>query len=1124
MSEPQNIIRNEMLSLLDKAPIGILIFNAEWQVEYANENFHQFGTLYNFKTSGILGKNLLNDEIFAGTSFNEELNNLKEGFAFEKEIKNFSSSNGKINLIVKASPLENKGIFNGGIIILEDLKIIEKDTENQLYYDYVRKMLNNMNDFLFITDSEGIVQYSLGRKIDTLNLPAEKTPSFEITQIFSPGARKDFVEHLNIVKLKRRPEILNLELSVNSVKNIYECKIEPTLNKRGQIQFIFFSFSDITEIIEKKKKLEEEVAELKQYQVITEVVTDAVFAVDLDGKITFWNKAAEILFNYSKSEIFGKSFTKVPGFFGSDYFTRIKDEIEKNGNWESDFVFINRLNKKSIILAKFSLIGDNNDTIVILCSDITKRAKVEKQLRTSEEKYRSIVTHAAELICTIDPEGVITYANKMFITTLEFSEEEILFKNIKDLISPEYLEQNGFELKNFSEEENTGSEFPVISKSGRKIYLSAKFSPIYYGRTLRYFYGFFTDITRKKDAQKELLIFQSIFDASIDGMAVESGGKILLANNSLAEEFGYNSPDEMFDKNLDELINQDDLNKIKEFIKSEEFNNKEKQHYEILGKRKNGTNFFAEVSIASFKTEAVNHMVLIIRDITERKRSQQAIRESEEKYRSITENIDDFLFTFEQNYSTLRPTFFTASVEKVTGYSQLEFLGDPKLILKIIHPDDFNSIKKHIKVFLRSRIQLTEEIEFRILNKQGNVAWIRAKLNFKRNSKGEIQKMYGLVTDISLRKKAENELRKSTQKLVKLNETKDRFISIISHDLRTPFSSILGFTDLLLSDDSLDEKERNQYVRFIQESSKSMLSLVNSLLDWTRLQTGRISFEPEKIKAENIIQNSFNAMSGVAFQKNIDLINYVSENEVIYVDKSLLLQVFNNLISNAIKFTNIGGKIEIFAEPSSQLRFLQFCIKDSGIGIKEENLGKLFNVDTKFTSEGTAGEKGSGLGLSLVKEIIEKHSGKIWVKSEYGKGTYFYFTLPVASPNILLVDDNKTDRLLYSKIIKNITPDYNVEIASDGKEAFDIITTSPPALVITDHIMPNMNGYEMIQELQKTEMKGMPPIIVLSHDVDRNAIFDYNNLGIKYVFQKPVDLNSFKQAVVKSLRLGITAN
>jgi CheY-like chemotaxis protein len=242
----------------------------------------------------------------------------------------------------------------------------------------------------------------------------------------------------------------------------------------------------------------------------------------------------------------------------------------------------------------------------------------------------------------------------------------------------------------------------------------------------------------------------------------------------------------------------------------------------------------------------------------------------------------------------------------------------------------------------------------------------------------------------------------------------------------------------------------------------------------------------------------------------------------LFVDKNLIIQVFNNLISNAIKFTHNNGSVTISASPSENKRFIKFSVRDTGIGIQPEDLPKLFKVDSKFSTEGTAGEKGSGLGLSLVKEIIEKHGGQIWVESKPGEGSDFQFTLPVASANILIVDDSTTDRLLYSKILKNITPEYEVEVASNGKEALDKILSSPPALVITDHGMPVMNGYEFVKELKKSDIKDKPPIIVLSRDIDRSIATDYHELGVEFVFQKPVNLSSFKQAVEKALLKGLS--
>ncbi len=391
---------------------------------------------------------------------------------------------------------------------------------------------------------------------------------------------------------------------------------------------------------------------------------------------------------------------------------------------------------------------------------------------------------------------------------------------------------------------------------------------------------------------------------------------------------------ELVGRDLIDLVSNDDVLKVVEYFRLLEQKKNAPDRFEFLAKKHDNSFIYTEISVSSFESDNKVFVEMVTRDVTERKRAQKVIRESEEKYRNVTENIDDFLYTFERVDNLMRPLFYTSAVEKVTGYSQADFLGDSKLFLKIIHPDDFPMLKKRLSAIIRSKFQLSSEMEVRIINKQGGAVWIRNKVKIIRDEAGKIQKIYGLVSDITLKKRAEEELKKSTENLLKLNETKDRFISIISHDLRTPFSSILGFTELLSNDETLSKEERTQYINFIKESSNSMLSLVNSLLDWTRLQTGRIKFEPQKIQAKSIIEKSINTLSGMSFQKGINVHSTVGNDYFVFADKHLIEQVFNNLLSNAIKFTSKDDKVTVFVKPSGTVRFLEFSIKDTGRGIK----------------------------------------------------------------------------------------------------------------------------------------------------------------------------------------------
>ncbi len=238
-----------------------------------------------------------------------------------------------------------------------------------------------------------------------------------------------------------------------------------------------------------------------------------------------------------------------------------------------------------------------------------------------------------------------------------------------------------------------------------------------------------------------------------------------------------------------------------------------------------------------------------------------------------------------------------------------------------------------------------------------------------------------------------NQTLKESKRIVdETNATKDKFFSIIAHDLRSPFNSILGLTGILKDKiDDLDNKEMKKITGALYDSSRKSYELLNNLLEWSSTQSGRISFSPENIQFDNILQDVLGLLSNNAEQKNINIIN-ASGSLTVFADRNMLHTVLRNLISNAIKYSYPGGNIRIGSEKKENEVILS--VSDSGIGIPESQKKRLFHITDGYTINGTSGEKGSGLGLIICKEFVEKHGGRIWVESESGKGTTFYFTLP----------------------------------------------------------------------------------------------------------------------------------
>lgn len=231
------------------------------------------------------------------------------------------------------------------------------------------------------------------------------------------------------------------------------------------------------------------------------------------------------------------------------------------------------------------------------------------------------------------------------------------------------------------------------------------------------------------------------------------------------------------------------------------------------------------------------------------------------------------------------------------------------------------------------------------------------------------------------------------RELILANETKDKLFSIIAHDLRGPIGSLVNMFELLEDETLFTEKEKKEAEIAMKKSTKSTYALLENLLRWSRLQNGTIEFDPQEINCFDIVEQCFTLLKNLSKNKKISLINNIKNDLYAYADKEMITTVIRNLISNAIKFTNENGTIEVNADKKDYFIFIS--VKDNGVGISNKNIDKLFTISEKISSTGTSGEQGTGLGLVLCKEFVEKNNGKIWVESEIDKGSNFIFTIPV---------------------------------------------------------------------------------------------------------------------------------
>jgi len=294
----------------------------------------------------------------------------------------------------------------------------------------------------------------------------------------------------------------------------------------------------------------------------------------------------------------------------------------------------------------------------------------------------------------------------------------------------------------------------------------------------------------------------------------------------------------------------------------------------------------------------------------------------------------DEYFWYEDSKNKKAEIFYTDNVKEVTGYTKEELLAMPGKGKDIIYGEDLQNLNQLVNEFKNGPNNNCLEIEFRITKKDKKNVWVKETIFVNRNDKGKVIETFGKVQNISSYKEKENTLLQNVDELRKINVSKDNFIAMLSHDLRAPFTSILGFSEILLNETNLSDNEKAEYLSYINDSSHNQLQLINDLLDWSRLQTGKLKIEQQRVHAQSMVFNCVSSLTGNAIRKNIDIKVNISDNLHISVDERLITQVITNLLGNAIKFSHEETTVEISANIYDE-KLSEFIVNDQGVGISE---------------------------------------------------------------------------------------------------------------------------------------------------------------------------------------------
>ena len=500
----------------------------------------------------------------------------------------------------------------------------------------------------------------------------------------------------------------------------------------------------------------------------------------------------------------------------------------------------------------------------------------------------------------------------------------------------------------------------------------------------------------RKRAEDELResenIFRRVFNESADPILLLDETGFTNCNAATVSILGYSTKKELLNKRPWELSPEKQPDGLLSSIKAEMMINeaieKGYNRFEWIHKKKDGSDLPVEVMLTSIQLKGKPILYTVWRDITERMQAEEKLRNERLLLRTVIDNIPATIYCKDvDGHKTLANR---AELKMIGAKSEDEVLGKtdfdlyPKEIADEFFADDQTVIKNLEPVINREEL---------FIDGKGEQRWLLTSKIPMLDDYGGVIGLVGIGRDITERVKITKEIQDRNEQLTKLNAEKDKFFSIIAHDLKSPFTGLLGLTELMVDcSDSFTKEEFIEYSNSINQASQKLYKLLENLLEWAQVQRGTITFTPMNLDLAKIVSHSIDTIYQRAIQKQVTIINEITTSQQVFTDEKMTETVLRNLLSNAVKFTKSGGKIFVKAETIDD-NTIRVSVEDTGVGIPQKDIERLFKIEEKVSSQGTEGESSTGLGLLLCKEFVEMHGGKIWVESENGKGSKFSFTI-----------------------------------------------------------------------------------------------------------------------------------
>jgi PAS domain S-box-containing protein len=1043
----------------------------------------------------------------------------------------------------------------------------------------LRTLMDNLPDYIYFKDRDTrfIRTNKAHAKVFGLNDPAQAIGKTDFDFFTNEHAQPAFADEQEIIRTgqpmldKEEKETWpdGRETWVSTTKM-------PLRDAAGNIIGTFGISRDITE----RKRAEEALQERTTYlSALIENSPLAIVAHDPQGRIQMCNPAFERLFQYRQEEILGAQLDDL--VVPAEVLSQAREYTRRVMAGEALQATPRRRRKDGTLMdvelhCVPLVLGGTLVGAYVLYQDITERKRVEQELHESEERYRSLVEAAPDVIYTVSAEdGSLTSLNPAFETLTGWSRAEWLGKPLVGIVHPDDLPVAVETSQKASRGETQPPyELRVLSKSGE--YLVGEFTSTPHvkdGKVVGEL-GIARDITERKRAEKVRNAIYRISEAANSPQSLEEFlrstheviNKLMPARNFYIALYDSAAETLSFSYYVDERdpappsrmpaargFTEYVLRTGKPVLAHPEVLADLVRRGEIavwgtpprdrLGVPLRADDKTVGALVVQTYTEGVSYgeeeknALMFVSDqvamAIARKRAEEALRESEERFRELAELLPEIVYEMDEQGLV---TFVNRQAFEVTGYTE-EDVQQGFEAVSLLAPSDREKAREHILKSISGEGQSYNE--YTALRKDGSVFPVIAK-STPIIRQGKAVGLRGILVDITERKRAEEEVRQAKDAAEAASRAKSEFLANMSHEIRTPMNGIIGMTELAL--DTELTPEQREYLVMVKDSADNLLTLINDILDFSKIEAGKLGLDLIDFNLHDTLANTMKTLAPRASGKGLELVYQTPPRlpRDLVGDPGRLRQILVNLVGNAIKFTE-RGEVVVHVETQSQTEDgveLHFAVTDTGIGIPREKQELVFAAFAQADNSTTRKYGGTGLGLAITSQLVKMMRGRLWVESEPGQGSTFHFTahfglaqaptkphalretVCLRDMPVLVVDDNATNRRILEAMLTHWL--MQPSLAEGGWAGLAAMEQAKDAerpfpLVLIDAQMPDMDGFTLAQRIKESPGLAGATIMMLTSAGQRGDAARCRELGIAVYLIKPIRQSELLEAILVAL-------